>query len=138
MKGCRGLRDCRAVPPPDPSRLQRLHLATRHAFTPKERERNPTAVGPLGKQGDGAWRAETRDGLEGKGPQRRRQQRLDRRLEEVAKAVGGGYCRLQMPLRPSLGVRGTGAGRRLGALEGGGGGSPPFQCITGRGCNGGS
>ena len=29
-----------------------------------------------------------------KGPQRR----LGRRLEEVAKAVGGGYCRLQMPL----------------------------------------
>ena len=31
-----------------------------------------------------------RDALEGKGPQRR----LDRRLEEVAKAVGCGYCRL--------------------------------------------
>ena len=30
-------------------------------------------------------------------PHRRPQQRLDRRLEEVAKAVGGGYCRLQMP-----------------------------------------
>ena len=52
-----------------------------------------------------------------KGPQRRPQQRLGRRLEEVAKAVGGGYCRLQMPLRLALGVRGTGAGRRLGALE---------------------
>ena len=26
-----------------------------------------------------------------------RQKRLDRRLEEVAKAVGGRYCRLQMP-----------------------------------------
>ena len=25
--------------------------------------------------------------------------RLGRRLEKVAKAVGGGYCRLQMPLR---------------------------------------
>ena len=34
-----------------------------------------------------------RDALEEKGPQRR----LDRRLEEVAKAVGGSYCRLQMP-----------------------------------------
>eukprot|EP00670_Eutreptiella_braarudii_P021862 CAMPEP_0174349268 /NCGR_PEP_ID=MMETSP0811_2-20130205/5969_1 /TAXON_ID=73025 ORGANISM="Eutreptiella gymnastica-like, Strain CCMP1594" /NCGR_SAMPLE_ID=MMETSP0811_2 /ASSEMBLY_ACC=CAM_ASM_000667 /LENGTH=48 /DNA_ID= /DNA_START= /DNA_END= /DNA_ORIENTATION= len=32
-----------------------------------------------------------RDALEGKGPQRRPQKRLDRRLEEVAKAVGGGY-----------------------------------------------
>ena len=49
------------------------------------------------------------------GPQRRPQ----RRLEEVAKSVGGGYCRLQMPLRLALGVRGTAAGHRLGALEGG-------------------
>ena len=32
-----------------------------------------------------------RDALERKAPQRR----LDRRLEEVAKAVGGGDCRLQ-------------------------------------------
>ena len=35
-----------------------------------------------------------REVLEGKGPQRPPQQRLDRRLEEVAKAVGCGYCRL--------------------------------------------
>ena len=62
-----------------------------------------------------AWR------LQGKGPQklqRRPQERLDRRLEEGAKAVGGGYCRLQMPLRLALAVRGTVAGGRLGALEG--------------------
>ena len=32
--------------------------------------------------------------LEGKAPQRRPRKRLDRRLEEVAKAVGGGYRRL--------------------------------------------
>ena len=70
-----------------------------------------------------------RDALEGKGPHRRPQQRLDRRLEEVAKAVEGGYCRLQMPLKLALGVRGTVAGHRLGALEGGGGYLPPFQCI---------
>ena len=63
--------------------------------------------------------------LEGKGPQRRPQRQLGRRLEEVAKAVGGGHCRLQMPLRLALGVRGTVAGRRLGALEGGAGTSPP-------------
>ena len=48
------------------------------------------------------------------------QQRLDGRLEEVAKAVGGGYCRLQMPLSLALAVRGTVAGR-----PGGGGGYPP-------------
>ena len=40
-----------------------------------------------------------RDALEGKGPQRPPRRRLDRRLEEVAEAAGGGYCRLQVPLR---------------------------------------
>ena len=45
--------------------------------------------------------------------------RPQKRLEEVVKAVGGGYCRLQIPLKPALGVRGTVAGHRLGALEGG-------------------
>ena len=38
---------------------------------------------------------------------------LDRRLEEVAEAVGGGYCRLQMPWKLALGVRETVAGHRL-------------------------
>ena len=60
--------------------------------------------------------------------------RLGRRLEAVAKAVGGGYCRLQMPLKPALGVRGTVAGHRLGALEGVGG-VPPSNaslCIPRR------
>ena len=68
-----------------------------------------------------------RDALEGTGPRRRLHKRWDRRLEEVAKAVGGGYCRLQMPLRLALGVRGTVAGHRLGALEGGGGVPPPLS-----------
>ena len=62
------------------------------------------------------------------GPQRRPQKRLDRRLEEVAKAVAGGCCRLQMPLRLALAVRGTLARHSLGALEGGGD-LLPFQCI---------
>ena len=48
-----------------------------------------------------------RDALEGKGPQRRPQKRLGRRLEEVAKAVGGGYCRLQMPLKLADNCSGT-------------------------------
>ena len=56
--------------------------------------------------------------LEGKGPWRRSQKRLDRRWEEVAGAVGGGFCRLQMPLNLAVAVRETVAGRRLGALEG--------------------
>ena len=68
---------------------------------------------------------QARVALEGKGPQRGPQRRLGRRLEEVAKAVGGGYCQLQMPLKPALGVRETVAGRRLGALEEGGGGNLP-------------
>ena len=63
---------------------------------------------------------------EGKGPQRPPQRRLGRRLEEVAEAVGGGYCRLQMPLRLALGVRGTVAGHRLGAVAGGRGVPPPI------------
>ena len=42
------------------------------------------------------------------------------RLEKVAKAVGGGYGRLQMPLNLALGVRETVAGHRPGALEEGG------------------
>ena len=40
-----------------------------------------------------------RDALEGKGPRGWPWRQLGRRLEEVAKAVGGGYCRLQMPLK---------------------------------------
>ena len=63
--------------------------------------------------------------FEGEGPRRRPQKRLGRRLEEVAKAVGGGYCRLQMPLKPALAARETVAGLRLGAL-GGRAGVPPL------------
>ena len=53
----------------------------------------------------------------GRGPQRRPQKRSGRRLEEVAKAVGGGYCRLSMPWKPALAAKETVAGRRLGVLE---------------------
>ena len=62
------------------------------------------------------------DALEGNAPQRRPQRRLGRRLEEVAKAVGSGYCRLQMPLT-------------LGILQGRGGGGGAgwyltrFRCV---------
>ena len=59
-----------------------------------------------------------RDALDGKAPPRRPQKRLGTQLEEVAKAVGGGYCRLQIPLKLALGVGGAVAGHRLGALEG--------------------
>ena len=74
-----------------------------------------------------------RDALEWKGPQRRPRRRLDRRLEEVAEAVGGGSCRLSMLLKQALGARATVAGRRLGALEGRGGVSPPSNASEGGG-----
>ena len=46
---------------------------------------------------------------------------LNRRLEAVVKAVGGGYCRaIEMPLKPALAVREAVAGRMLGAWRGGG------------------
>ena len=48
---------------------------------------------------------EVAPGMHWKGPRRWPQKRLGRRLEEVAEAVGGGYCRLQMPLRLALAVR---------------------------------
>ena len=67
-----------------------------------------------------------RDALEGKWPQRRPQKQKDRRSEEAAKAVGGSYYRLRMPLNPALAVRETVAGHRLAAPRGGGGSpSPP-------------
>ena len=52
----------------------------------------------------------TKQGCVGRaeGPQRRPQGRLGRRLEGVAGAVGGGYCRLQMP--SSLSGYGGGGG----------------------------
>ena len=78
-----------------------------------------------------------RDALEGQGPQRWPQRRFDRRWEEAAKAVGGGYCRLQMPLSLALSVRETVAGHRLRALEGGGGTPPPgSDASLGAGCPG--
>ena len=96
-------------------------------FAPRQRGLPPPLPPPPPLQGR-QWVAGT-DALEGEGPQRRPQGRFDRRLEEVAEAVGGGYCRLQMPLKLALAVRETVAGRRLGAMEGGGG-LPPFQCIS--------
>ena len=56
----------------------------------------------------------------------------------LSKRLGGGYFRLQMPLKPAPGVRGTVAGHRLGGPEGGGRGLPPsnaplppwaLQCV---------
>ena len=73
-----------------------------------------------------------RDALQGKGPRRRPQRRLGRRLEEVAKAVGGGYCWLQMPSKQALAARGTVAGHRLGALGEGDTSAPYNASLRGR------
>ena len=92
----------------------------------------PFCLGRSGLSGAEGRGAPARDALEGKGLPRRPQRRLGRRLEEVAKAVAGGYCRLQMPLRLALGATEAVFGPRLGALEGGRGGNfSPFQCIPG-------
>ena len=66
--------------------------------------KSPSQVAP---GGGGGWRAWRGDALEGKAPQRRHWKRLDRRLEEVAKAVGGGYCRLRRPSKLALAARET-------------------------------
>ena len=87
------------------------------------------------REGHRALKPKARDALEGKGPQRPPQRRLDRRLEEVAKAVGGRL--LSVTNASDVGVcrQKTVAGHTLGALEGGGGylPPPPLQCIPAQG-----
>ena len=70
-----------------------------------------------------------RDASEGKGPQRRPQRRLGRRLEGVAKRLGA----VTVGYKLALAVRGTVAGRSPDTLEGGGCWVTPlpFQCIPG-------
>ena len=51
----------------------------------------------------------------------------------LPKRLGGGYCRLRIPLKPAFGVRETVARRRPGALEAQGVPPPPCQCIPGQG-----
>ena len=53
-----------------------------------------------GRHADGGQRvSEGKDALRGPQTRKRPQQQLGRRLEEVAEAFGGGFCRLQMPLK---------------------------------------
>ena len=84
----------------------------------------PSALGLSSAGRGGLGRVQYRQGaLEGRGPQGPPQEPLGRQLEEVAKATGGGYCQLQMPLRLALGVRGTVAGHRLRAP------GTPYLCM---------
>ena len=62
-----------------------------------------------------------RDAFAAQGPQRRPQEAVRQAVGgAVSKSVGGGYCRLQMPVRLARGVRETVAGHKLGALHRGG------------------
>ena len=74
--------------------------------------------------GPGVW-AHTQGCIRGEGTPEGPQRRLDRRLGEVAKAVGGRYCRLQMPLNLALGVTETVAGHKRAPWRGAGVTCPP-------------
>ena len=63
------------------------------------------AAGAAVYKGEGRGQPRAPEGNGWRSPRRWPQRRLGRRLEEVAKAVGGGYCRLQMPLRLAPDVR---------------------------------
>ena len=84
--------------------------------------------------GEGGEGVMGRDAVEGKGPRRPPQRRSDRRLEEVAEAVGGGFCRLKIAIEagtwrlpwligwaPWKGGGGSAHGGALGGGMGGGG-----------------
>ena len=101
-------------------------LVTRHCVETHETNARLTKKSRYSRSAKPWAEAPNGDALEGEGPQRGPQQRLGRRLGRgLPKRLGGGYCRLQMSLSLALGVRGTVAGHRLGALEGGGGYLPP-------------
>ena len=120
---------CAVPPPPPPLSISRTRRWAA-MIGARTLVRHTTPKGAAGIRRHPRKPHPPRDVLQGKGPQRRPQRRLGRRLEEGTKAVGGGYCRLQMPWRLALAVRGTVARHRLGALEGGGGGtSPPSNLL---------
>ena len=98
------------------------HVQDPHGFS-AECKRSAMAAS-IGGGGEGAGSCIGR-----KGTSEAAQKRFDRWWKEVAKAVGGGYCRLQMPLKPALAITGTVAGRSLGALQGGGGYLPPSNAA---------
>ena len=107
--------------------LCRPPALTRGARRTSERSGNAERCGAQRAKWGSGWGI-SRGALEGEGPQRRPQQRLGRRLEEVAKAVGGGYCRLLNAVEPGAWRQGDSG---WAPWSGGGGGTaPPFQCIS--------
>ena len=97
-------------------RSGRQKAATRRNM---RREERVTVQGPVKKETTTRRNVTRggRDAIEGKGPQRRPRRRLDRRLEEVD---GWRWLLSVTNAMPAFAVRGTVAGRRLGAVEGGG------------------
>ena len=109
-----------------------VHCAWASAERSAQRLRRRIATAaPLPPSG-AQWRAGPGGGCQGCS---RREGTSEAGPEAVRQAVGGGfqnktkrsdgYCRLQMPWKSALAVRETVAGHRLGALEGGGGGTSP-------------
>ena len=96
----------------DDSQAEARRLQTRIAEVTADNARLQEELCSRQVCGCGGGGAEAGMHQKGTGPPKRPQMPLGWRLEEVAEAVGGGYCRLQMPLRPALEVRGPGGGRR--------------------------
>ena len=86
--------------------------------------------GQGGGQGDGADVGVRQGCIRREGASEAAPEAMRQAVEGGCQSGWGGYCRLQMPLRLALGVRGTVAGHRLGALDPP---SPPMH-HWGRGC----
>ena len=82
---------------------------------------SPLMLAPLGP----------RDAFDGKGPQRRPQQRLGRRLDEANEAVGGRLLSVSNAVEPGTWRQGDSGWAQAGRPGGGGGAylPPAFQCI---------
>ena len=100
------------IPPPRGMQLGVKVFSPRPALWPDSL--HPSPHRPSGPRkvlahgwGSSFKRVAPNDAVDGKAPQGRPQKRLDRRLEEVSKAVVGGYCWLQMPLQLAFAVRET-------------------------------
>ena len=83
-----------APPTPAPKAPEKSFTLTSSGAKGAEGVLPQTVEGEGGGGGAGA--------SEGQGPQRQPQRRLNKRLVEVIKAVGGSYCRLQLPLKRCL------------------------------------
>ena len=93
---------CAHEPPPPPRPLVPRHGPHLTSTRRGPRPPGPAVCGICAVSVCQDMRGSARGALEGKGLQSWPQRRLDVRLEEVAEAVGGGHCRLPMPLKVAL------------------------------------